>query len=387
MKSKLYTLGAVIMCLVFVLSACAPKATPVPATEAPVPATEVPTIAPTVAPTEAKPCLIIGATYGGPINDAGYNQAMHDAVAAIQTNIPCVKIVEAENVYDEAGATSTMEQMIQNGATLIFATASTHQNPAVALATKYPKVKFENAGGWLMGANYANYFGNPPQGWYLMGIAAGMMTKSNKLGFVAAFPLGWTLTFVNAFELGAQSVNPAVQTEIKFTFDWASQAKAVDATNALINNGADVVTMHVDAPGPIISTAESRGVYSIGFQSLAAQQFAPNYWIGGQGFTLGAKLTWLTSTVLDGTWTPIFLRCGISDGCMALAPWGSKVPQEVKDKVATTLADMDSGKIVLFQGPIVDQDGNVVVKSGEVLGADAMSNVTWLVKGIIGSTK
>ena len=254
--------------------ACGPEAATVaPATEAPV--TVEPTAAPTVPPTAVPICLTIGVTYGGPVNDGGYNQAMRDSILAIKEAIPCVKILSAENVYDEAGAITSMEQMIKFGATLIFATASTHQNASVALAAKYPKVKFENAGGWLMGDNYANYYGNPPQGWYLMGIAAGMMTKTNKLGFVAAFPLGWTLTFVNAFELGAQSVNPAVQTEVKFTFDWASQAKEADATNALINDGADVVTMHVDAPGPIISTAESRGIYSIGFQSLAAQQFAP----------------------------------------------------------------------------------------------------------------
>jgi basic membrane lipoprotein Med (substrate-binding protein (PBP1-ABC) superfamily) len=386
MKSKLYILGAIVICLTFVLSACGPAAATVaPATEAP--ATVEPTTGPTVAPTAVPICLTIGVTYGGPVNDAGYNQAMRDSILAIKTAIPCVKILSAENVYDEAGATTTMEQMIKFGATLIFATASTHQNAAVALAAKYPNVKFESAGGWLMGANYANYYGNPPQGWYLMGIAAGMMTKTNKLGFVAAFPLGWTLTFVNAFELGAQSVNPAVQTEVKFTFDWASQAKEADATNALINDGADVVTMHVDAPGPIISTAESRGIYSIGFQSLAAQQFAPQYWIGGTGFTLGPTLVKLTQSVIDGTWTPQFLRCGISEGCMALAPWGPKVPQEVKDKVTQTLADMDSGKIVLFAGPIVDQDGNVVVKEGEVLSEDAMSNLTWFVKGVLGSTK
>jgi basic membrane protein A and related proteins len=385
MKSKLYLLGAIVICLTFVLSACGPAATVAPVTEAP--ATVEPTAGPTVPPTAVPICLTIGVTYGGPVNDAGYNQAMRDSILAIKTAIPCVKILSAENVYDEAGATTTMEQMIKFGATLIFATASTHQNAAVALAAKYPNVKFESAGGWLMGANYANYYGTPPEGWYLMGIAAGMMTKTNKLGFVAAFPLGWTLTFVNAFELGAQSVNPAVQTEIKFTFDWASQAKEADATNALINDGADVVTMHVDAPGPIISTAENRGIYSIGFQSLAAQQFAPQYWIGGTGFTLGPTLVKLTQSVIDGTWTPIFLRCGISDGCMALAPWGPKVPQEVKDKVAQALKDIDSGKIVLLAGPIVDQGGNVVVKQGEVLTEDLMANVTWFVKGVLGSTK
>jgi basic membrane lipoprotein Med (substrate-binding protein (PBP1-ABC) superfamily) len=406
MKNKyLYILVAVFMSSVMLLSACAqattvaPVATVVPPTEVVLPtattevieptAVPVPTEAPTAttAPVAEGPCLIIGALYGGPVTDAGYNQAMHEAVMAIKENIDCVEIIEAENVPDEAGATTTMENMIAQGAKLIIPTAFNHQYPALDLSKKYPDVIFEHAGGWEMGANFANFFGEPPDGWYLMGVAAGMMTTSNKLGFVAAFPLGWTLTFVNAFELGAQSVNPDVQTFVTYTFAWGDATKDADATNSLINQGCDVITMHVDSPATILSTAESRGVYTIGFQSLAAQQFAPEYWISGTGYTLGDKLTWLTSTVLDGTWTPIFLRCGIPDGCMAIAPFGPKVPQDVIDTVAQKQAEIDAGTLVVFAGPIVDQDGTVRVAEGEELSADAMGSVDWFVMGVVGSPK
>ena len=124
----------------------------------------------------------------------------------------------------------------------------------------------------------------------MMGVAAAIMSKSGKLGFVAAFPMGWTLTFVNAFHLGAQSVNPSISTVVAYTFNWGDRAKEADTTNALINQGVDVITMHVDSPSTIITTAESRGVWSIGYQNLAAQQFAPKYWISGTVFTLGGKL-------------------------------------------------------------------------------------------------
>lgn len=387
-KKNSFTLASIVMLMALLLSACGPAATAAP-TEAPVVATKAPTEAP-VAATEAPaegPCLIIGALYGGPITDAGYNQAMHEAVAEIKTNIECVEIIEAENVPDEAGATSTMENMIQQGAKLIFATAFNHQYPALELSNKYPDVKFEHAGGWEMGPNFANFFGAPPDGWYMMGVAAGKMTTSNKLGFVAAFPLGWTLTFINSFTLGARSVNPDVETIVAYTFAWGDRAKEADTTNSLINQGVDVITMHVDSPSTVISTAESRGVYSIGYQNLAAQQFAPEYWISGTGFTLGGKLTWLTSTVLDGTWEPIFLRCGIADGCMAIAPFGPKVPQEVQDLVMQAKTDIESGMTVVFKGPILDQDGNVKVAEGEVLGPEAMGSVDWFVQGVIGSPK
>ncbi len=411
-RRSMHRFVAAVLCTVLLLGACTPAARPTPApTTAPAKATEVPTavpeataeptavpptaeptaeptaVPPTEGPTAAGPCLVIGALYGGPITDAGYNQAMHDAVAAIGTNIPCVKIIEAENVPDEAGATSTMENMIAQGAKLIFATAFNHQYPALELSQKYPDVKFEHAGGWEMGANFANYYGKPPEAWYLMGVAAGKITKTNKFGFVAAFPMGWTATFINAFELGAQSVNPNAQTTVAYTFAWGDRAKEADATNSLINQGVDLITMHVDSPATVISTAESRGVWTIGFQSLAAQQFAPEYWVTGTGFALGGKLTWLASTVIDGTWKPIFLRCSMAEGCMEMAPYGPRVPQEVKDAVAQTRADLDAGKITLFQGPIKDQDGNVKIAEGEVLTEDAMGSVDWFVQGVVGSPK
>ena len=387
MKTKsLPSIVAVVVLAALLLAACGQAAPSAAPTAAPAESTAVPA-EPTAAPTEAVPCLTIGALHGGPINDAGYNQAMHESVMAIQESIPCVKIIEAENVPEEAGATSTMENMIQQGAQMIIATAFNHQYPALELSAKYPEVIFEHAGGWEMGPNFANFFGNPPDTWYLMGVAAGLMTESDQLGFVAAFPLGWTLTFINAFELGAQSVNPDAETTVAYTFAWGDAAKEADATNSLINQGADVVTMHVDSPATVISTAESRGVYSIGFQSLAAQQFAPENWISGTGYTLGDKLTWLASTVIDGTWEPIFLRCGIEDGCMAMAPFGPKVPQEVKDEVDRVRADIAAGNLIVFAGPIVDQDGTVKVADGEELSADAMGSVDWFVEGVNGSPK
>ena len=331
--------------------------------------------------------MIIGVLYGGPITDAGYNQAMHESVMTIQTKIEGVKIIEAENVPDEAGATSTMENMIQQGAKLIIATAFNHQYPALDLSKKYPDVKFEHVGGWEVGANFGNFFGTPPDAWYLMGIAAGKMTKTNKLGFVAAFPMGWTATFINAFEIGAKSVNPDVQTIVAYTFNWGDRAKEADTTNSLINQGVDVITMHVDSPATVISTAESRSVYSIGYQSLEAQKFAPNYWITGTGFTFGDKLTWIASTVIDGTWKPMFKRWSMAEGAMAIAPFGPKVPQEVKDAVNKARADLDAGKIVVFKGPIKDQDGNIKVAEGATLTDDLMSSVDWFVEGVIGKAK
>jgi basic membrane protein A len=381
---KLYVFLAIAFCMVLAFTACAPKETvTVPTAEAvnPLPPPEE------VTETEVATCLIVGATYGGPITDAGYNQAMHEAVMTIQEQYPCVQIIEAENVYDEAGAKSTMENMIAEGATMIIATAYAHQQPAYDLSQTNPDVIFEHAGGWMMGANFANFFAKPPDLWYLMGVAAGQMTESNKLGFVAAFPQAWTDVFVNAYALGAESVNPDVQVIVSYTFSWGDSAKEADTTNALINQGCDVITMNVDSPATVLSTAESRGVWSIGYQDLAAQQFAPEYWITGSGLTLGNTLAWLASTVMDGTWTPIFLRCGFTDGCMAIAPFGQNVPQSVIDQFDAVKAQLEAGTLTVFAGPITDQEGNIKVAAGSVLTDDEMSNVDWFVQGVVGSPK
>ena len=380
-----YSIMVCVLCAALLVTACGATATP---TKPPAPPTAAPTTAPAAAPTVAKaPCLIVGALYGGPKNDAGYNQAMAESMAAITKNISCVKLIEAENVPDEAGAKTTMTNMIQQGAKLIFATAFNHQNPAFELAKTNKDVVFEHAGGWMMGDNFANYYGAPPNGWYAMGVAAGLMTKSNKLGFVAAFPMGWTTTFINAFELGAKSVNPKAQTTVAYTFNWGDRAKEADATNSLINQGADVISMHVDSPSTVISTAESRGASSIGFQNLAAQQFAPKNWISGTGFTLGGKTTWLTQSVIDKTWKPIFLRCGVKDGCIAVAPFGPNVPKDVQDKVLQAMKDTDEGKIVVFKGPIKDQTGAVKVTDGQTLTDDQLGSLDWFVEGVTGSPK
>lgn len=337
------------------------------------------------APVEEEPCLTVGLLYVGSVNDAGFNQAMHESALVLKENLPCVELIEAENVAEGPDATRVMQSMIDEGAKLIIPTSFGHMEFAYDLSFENPDVYFEHAGGYLMGDNFANFFGKPPETFYIMGVAAGLMTKSNKLGFVAALPIGWTLTFINAFTLGAQSVNPDIETIVTYTFSWSDSGKEADATNAMINQGVDVVTMHVDAPGTVIQTAESRGVYSIGYQSLEAQQFAPDYWISGAGFTFGGLFTFFAKGVMDGSWEPIFLRCGVADGCMAIAPFGPKVPQDVQDSVNTLIDELNAETLVVFKGPIVDQDGTVRVPEGEVLSDQDMGNVDWFVKGVAGS--
>jgi len=332
---------------------------------------------------DEQPVLIVGAIYVGSVNDAGYNQAMKEGLEEMKKNIPGIKLLEAENVPEGAEAERVIENMIQQGATLIFPTSFGHMEPAANVAERHPDVIFMHAGGWIQTDNFGNYYGNMPPSFYPMGVAAGKMTKTNKLGFVIGLPIGWSIANVNAFHLGARSVNPDVETTVVVTGGWLDRAKETAAANALIDKGVDVLTMHVDSPGTIIQTAEERGVYSIGFQSLAAQKFAPKGWITGLGFTWGGVMTEAAQQVIDGTWKSQMLRKGIDEGYITVAPFGEAVPEDVRKIILGAVADLAEG-FNIFTGPIKDQEGNIRLSEGETVSAGDLGNFDWYAEGIIG---
>src|SRR5271167_371824 len=287
--------------------------------------------------------LTVGAIYVGSVNDYGYNRAMKDGLEEMKKNIPGLKLIVAENVPETAESERIMEGMIQQGAKLIFATSFGHQQFAFNLAKAHPDVVFEHAGGFMQAPNFGNFFGATQAAWYPMGVAAGKMTKSNTLGFVVGVPIGYAIGNVNAFEMGAHSVNPKAQTRVVVTGGWADKAKEAAAANALIDQGADVVTMHVDSPATIIQTAESRGVYSIGFQSTEARTLAPKGWLTGLGFTWGQFMTATAKSVIAGTFKPAMVRLGLGQGMMAVAPFGPAVPADVQVLVTASAEKIGAG--------------------------------------------
>ena len=332
-----------------------------------------------------KPPLTVGAIYVGSVNDYGYNRSMKDGLEEMKRNIPGLKLIEAENVPETAESERIMEGMIQQGARLIFATSFGHQQFAFNLAKTHPDVYFEHAGGWMQAPNFGNFFGATQAAWYPMGVAAGKMTKSNTLGFVVGVPIGYAIGNVNAFEMGALSVNPKAQTRVVVTGGWSDKAKEATAAGALIDQGADVVTMHVDSPATIIQTAEGRGVYSIGFQSIEARQLAPKYWLTGLGFTWGPFMTETAKSVIAGTFKPAMVRDGLG-AMMTIAPFGSAVPDDVRAMV-TAAGDKVAKGFNPFTGPVVDNTGATKIAAGDSWGGDKMGNFDWYVAGVIGKAK
>jgi basic membrane protein A len=324
----------------------------------------------------------------GSTNDNGYNEAMHEGLLEMQKNIPGVELIEAENVPESADAERVMENMIRQGAKLIFPQSFGYLDPALNVAKRHPDVIFEHPAGYKLAANLGTFWSDTTSFEYLTGLVAGKSTKSKKLGWVIGFPIPNILTSINAFHLGARSVNPDVTTQIIVDNSWVDPAKEAEAVNALADNGVDVVTMIVDSPATVVTTADKRNIMSIGFHCLCVQSVAGKGWLTGIGFTWGPLFTKSAQDVLNGTWKSENVVGALDKGYATIAPYGPAVTDETKKLVDQKKADLISGKLKVFQGPIVDSEGKVRVKEGEVGNADDfLGNTDWVVEGVKGKLK
>ena len=325
----------------------------------------------------------IGFLYVGAIDDGGYNQAAYQGQLAVE-KLPNVKVIKAENVPESAEAERVMEQMIQQGATIIFPTSFGHLDPAIKVGEKYPKVTFLHQGGLRTTNNVGTYFGASWEANYLAGIAAGKATKTNKLGYVVAFPISQTLLNINAFQLGAKSVNPAVTTTVVFTANWCDPAKIAESVKNLQGQGVDVLNQHQDCPGAGIQAAEKAGMFAVGYH-VDGSKLAPNGWLTAATWDWTKLFVDLTKQVLAGTYKVGQVRQSMADGAVKLAPFGKAVPTDVQAQITATQAKLLSGQLQIFAGPIKDQSGTERIKAGEKQPeVTTLEQMNYLVEGVVG---
>jgi basic membrane protein A len=335
----------------------------------------------------AQPKLKVGILHIGSIADAGYNQAHAEGAQIMKKNLPNVELIEVENVPEGADAERVMENMIRQGAQLVIPASFGYLDPALRVAKKYPDVKFVHPGGYKLAPNLGTYWASTPEAFYLMGIAAGKTTKTNKLGYVVALPISFFLANVNAFHLGAQSVNPKVETRVVFTGTFLDPGKEATAANALLDQGVDVVGVIVDSPITVVQAAEKRGAFSVGYHYIGVQKFAPKGWISGIAFTWGELYTRFAKQVMDGTWKSEALLGDLSSDYLTIAPFGPGVPSAAVELVNAKKKEFISGKLNVFQGPIKDNKGVERVKAGEAFPIAALGKMDWLVEGVMGQAK
>ena len=332
--------------------------------------------------------LTVGFVYVGSRSDYGYNQAHAAAASQLQG----IKLREEENVPETVAVQKTMESMINlDGAKVLFPTSFGYFEPHIlALASKYPEVSFLHCGGLYAEGkhpkNVGSYFGYIDEAEYVAGIVAGSTTKTKKLGFIAAKPIPQVLRNINAYTLGARSVDPAVTVSVIFTGDWSLPVKEAEAANSLVDQGADVLTAHVDSPKVVIETAERRGVFSTGYHASQAE-LAP------KGYLTGAEWNWerVYSAYIDkikkGEPWEHLVRGGIKEGFVKLSPYGEAVLEETKKKADAAKAGLEAGTLVIFKGPLSSNDGKQLLAAGESRGQTdiELEKMSYLVEGVKGA--
>jgi simple sugar transport system substrate-binding protein len=334
--------------------------------------------------------MTVGFIYVGPRDDYGYNQAHAESAAALK-KVPGIKVVEEENVPETQAVQKSMQGMIaQDGATLLFPTSFGYFDPHIlAAAPKNPNVRFAHCGGlWTQGkhpANAGSYFGYIDEGQYLNGVIAGHMSKSKKIGFVAAKPIPQVLRNINAFTLGARSVDPKITTSVIFTGDWSLPVKEAEATNSLADQGIDVFTMHVDAPKVVVETAARRGKFVCGYHADQSK-LAPQAYLTGAEWNWISAVNMIVEAARTGKPHPNLVRGGLKDGFVKSSPYGAMVTAAAKTQADAVKAKMIKGEFDIFKGELKDNTGKVVIPKGTAYKQTAieLESMGYLIEGVIG---
>ncbi|MBM1221604.1 BMP family ABC transporter substrate-binding protein [Ponticoccus sp. SC2-23] len=336
--------------------------------------------------------LTVGFIYVGPRDDFGYNQAHAEGAAAVAA-MEGVTVIEEENVPETQDVQNTMQSMIQfDGATLLFPTSFGYFNPHILeVAPNYPDLRFQHCGGLWNSAehpsNVGSYFGYIGMGQYLNGIAAGHATQSKKIGFVAAKPIPQVLNNINSFLLGARAVDPEIVCQVIFTGEWSLAVKEAEATNALADQGCDVITCHVDGPKVVVETAAGRGAYVCGYHADQSA-LAPDLYLTGAEWNWAGVYQNMIETVQAGGSIDNFVRGGLADGFIKMSPLGPAVSDAARNQFEAVKAEIMQGGFAAIKGPLNDNEGNVIATASQSFPEDdvALESMDYLVEGVIGST-
>lgn len=331
--------------------------------------------------------VTIGVVYVGPRDDYGWNQA-HAVAMEILKSTEGVDVIEEENVPETDAVAQSMESMINlDGANLILATSFGYYNPFVVdLAKQYPDVEFRHAAPlWKEGdpKNAGSYFCYLNQAHYVNGVAAGLSTTSNKIGFVAAKPIPTVLSNINSVLLGARKTNPDATVQVIFTGDWSLPVREAEAANALVDAGCDVITCHVDSPKVVIETAEGRGVKSLG-HNASQRPLAP------KGFITGAEYKWETiynlyaALLADGQPLPNFIAGGYHNDMVKNTAYGDGADEAAIKAADEAIAALKAGEPI-YVGPLKDNKGNLVIDKTYENDDPWLDGMSFLLEGVSGS--
>jgi simple sugar transport system substrate-binding protein len=288
-----------------------------------------------------------------------------------------------ENVPEGADAERVIRKLAADGNKLIFTTSFGFMNPTEKVAKAFPNVVFEHATGFKLAKNMGVYETRQYEGTYLQGVIAAKMSKTGTIGFVGSFPVPEVIRNINAYTLGAQSVNPAIKTKVVWINSWYDPAKERQAAETLIAQGADVLTQNTDSPATL-QVAQEKGKYAFGWDSDMVK-FAPKAHLTATTNSWGDFYTRTAQAVMAGTWKSGEVRGGLKEGMVKMSPLNAAIPADAAKLFEAKKAALIGGEIKPFQGPLKDQSGAVKVAKGSEMSLADLKGMNWYVQGVEGT--
>ncbi|WEZ83505.1 BMP family ABC transporter substrate-binding protein [Rhizobium sp. 32-5/1] len=325
---------------------------------------------------KAKICFV----YVGSKTDGGWTQAHDIGRQALETALAeKIETQFLENVPEGPDAERAIERLARSGCGLIFTTSFGFMDATVKIAAKFPDVKFEHATGYKAAPNVATYNSRFYEGRYISGQIAGKMSTKGVAGYIASFPIPEVVQGINAFLLGARSINPEFKIKVVWANTWFDPGKEADAAKALIDQGVDILTQHTDTTAPMQVAAE-RGIKAFG-QASDMIKAGPETQLTAIVDTWGPYYIKRTQAFLDGKWETASSWDGLKDGILTMAPY-TNMPDDVKAMAQATEAKIKSGELKPFTGPINKQDGTVWLKDGEAAEDGVLLGLNFYVEGV-----
>ncbi len=326
--------------------------------------------------------LKVGFVYVGPVGDHGWTYQHDQGRQAVEEHFgDKVETTFVESVQEGPDAERVIRQLASSGHNLIFTTSFGFMDPTVKVAKQFPDVKFEHATGYKRADNVATYMARFYEGRYVIGKIAGMMTETNKIGYIASFPIPEVVRGINAATIGARSVNPDMTVSVVWVNSWYDPGKEADAAKALISQGADMIMQHTDSPAAL-QAAENAGVNAFG-QASDMIKFAPNAQLTAIVDNWASYYIERVQAVLDGTWESSDTWDGLADGGVEMAAY-TNMPDEVKQAAEEAEKAIAAGELHPFAGPIKDRDGEVRIPEGETASDEQLLGMDWFVEGVEG---
>ena len=324
----------------------------------------------------------VGFVYVGPIGDGGWTYEHDKGRLAVEKHFgDRVETIYQESVPEGADSERVMTTMAMQGADLIFTTSFGYMDPTINVAKKFPNVKCEHATGYKRSDNVSTYSARFYEGRAIQGHIAGKMTKTNKIGYIASFPIPEVIRGINSAYIHAKKVNPDVEFNIIWAYTWFDPAKEADAAKALIDQGADVVLQHTDSTAPQAAAKEAGNVITFG-QASDMPDYAPMPRVSSIIDNWGPYYVARTQAVLDGSWKSVDTWDGIGPGMVGIGEISDAVPAEVKAEALAMRDAIANGTYHPFTGPLKKQDGSDWLAAGETSDDGTLLGMTFYVEGI-----